>query len=46
MNEETIRIFLMTIRKAFLLIVDAIERLFDIEPKTAELRKSKKDCLK
>ena len=32
-----------TIRRALLLIVDAIEKMFGIEPKTSELRKDMKD---
>ena len=32
----------MLIRQAFLMLVDALERELDIEPRTAELRKERK----
>ena len=32
----------LSIRQAFLLVVDAIERAFDIRPRTSELRKDVK----
>lgn len=34
--------FFMIVRQALLLVVDAIERKFDIHPRTCELRKEAK----
>jgi hypothetical protein len=34
--------FMMLIRQALLMIIDAIERKFDIRPRTCELRKEAK----
>ena len=40
---EALRECGMTIRQALLLMVDALERLLDINPRTAELRKDAKN---
>jgi len=36
------RHFWLQVRQALLMIVDAIERLFELEPRTSELRKEAK----
>lgn len=47
MNEITLpRDYFMEIRRALLMQLDAIERILDITPRTAELRKeAKKDTI-
>ena len=41
-DHERDREFWMLVRQGLLLIVDAIERLLIVEPRTAELRKERK----
>ena len=41
-DSERDREFWMLVRQGLLLIVDAIERLLIVEPRTAELRKERK----
>lgn len=38
------RVLWMAIRQALLMVVDAIERAFCLEPRTAELRKQEKEA--
>jgi hypothetical protein len=41
-DEKTLHGFMMTLRQALLMIVDAIEEYLDMSPKTAELRRDAK----
>ena len=43
MIDERTRRLWMTIRQAFLLIVDGIERYLELVPRTADLRKEQKE---
>ena len=36
------RAFWMQVRQALLMMVDAIERMMDVQPRTSELRKERK----
>ena len=42
MTEQRARDLWLTIRQALLLLVDGIERFLDIEPRTSELRRARK----
>ena len=42
-SPEAVRELAMTFRQALLLMVDGLERLLDINPRTSELRKDAKN---